>query len=211
MTALRSYEREHLTPLGVKLDFAGDVAVSQAMIPAIVENQIVSVLLALVGSFLAVWLLYRSLRVAICASLPSALAALWIFGTMGWAGIPLGVATSMFSAITLGIGVDYAVHFMERFLAAGPGADPVRRAVETVGPEIVADTLAVASGFGLLALSHIPTIARLGALVGVALLASSLLTLVGLGALLTVASRARRSRQREFPRPQPAPSPRRDP
>ena len=191
MTAARRYERQRLTPLGVKLDFAGDVAVSQAMIPAIVRNQIVSLLFALLGSSLAVWILYRSPWVAVCSSFPPALAALWIFGTMGWAGIPLGVATSMFSAITLGIGVDYAVHFMERFLAAGPGDDAVRFAVQTVGPEIVADTLAVASGFGLLALSHIPTIARLGALVCVALVASSLLTLIGLGALLKVAGRAR--------------------
>jgi uncharacterized protein len=193
MAAARRYERQHLTPLRAKLDFAGDVAVSQVMIPAIVRNQIVSLLFALLGSALAVWILYRSFWVAVCASLPSALAALWIFGTMGWAGIPLGVATSMFSAITLGIGVDYAVHFMERFLAAGPGDDPVRSAVRTVGPEIVADALAVSSGFGLLAFSRIPTIGRLGGLVCVALVASALLTLIGLGALLTVAGRARRN------------------
>jgi len=193
MAALRAYERVHLRPLGARLGFAGDVAVSQAMIPAIVGNQIVSLLLALAGSLAAVWLFYRSFGVALAASLPSALAALWIFGTMGWAGIPLGVATSMFSAITLGIGVDYGVHFMERYLAAGEGtaAAAARYAVETVGPEIVADTLAVALGFGILALSRVPTIARLGALVAVALLASSLLTLVGLAALLAVRGRRR--------------------
>src|SRR5262249_52758136 len=33
--ALRRYAREQLEPLGARLDFAGDVAVSQAMIPAI--------------------------------------------------------------------------------------------------------------------------------------------------------------------------------
>ncbi|HVR06682.1 MAG TPA: MMPL family transporter [Thermoanaerobaculia bacterium] len=189
MSALRRYEREQLAPLGARLDFAGDVAVSQAMIPAIVSSQVASLALALAGSFAAVWILYRSLWVAVCCSLPSALAALWIFGTMGWAGIPLGVATSMFSAITLGIGVDYAVHFMERYLAAAEGADPVRYAIRIVGPEIAADTLAVSLGFGLLALSQVPTIARLGLLVCVALLASCLLTLLGLGALLALSRR----------------------
>jgi predicted RND superfamily exporter protein len=190
MSALRGYEREHLAPLGVRLDFAGDVAVSQAMIPAIVSSQIASLLLALAGSFGAVWALYRSFAVAVCASLPPAFAALWIFGTMGWAGVPLGVATSMFSAITLGIGVDYSVHFMERYLGAGPGADRVRHALEVVAPEVVADTLAVSLGFGLLTLSAVPTIARLGALVCVALLASCLLTLIGLGSWLALSARA---------------------
>jgi uncharacterized protein len=189
IAALRRYEREQLRPLGARLDLAGDVAVSQAMIPAIVDSQVASVGLALVGSLAAVWWLYRSFRVAVCASLPSALAALWMFGTMGWAGIPLGVATSMFSAITLGIGVDYGVHFMERYLAAAAGTDAVRYAVRIVGPEIAADTLAVSLGFGLLAFSQVPTIGRLGLLVCVALVASALLTLVGLGPLLAVSRR----------------------
>jgi predicted RND superfamily exporter protein len=187
--AMRRYEREKLEPIGARLDFAGDVAVSQAMIPAIVSSQVGSVVLALLGSFAAVWIFYRSFWVAACCSLPSALAALWIFGTMGWADIPLGVATSMFSAITLGIGVDYSVHFMERYLAAPEGADAVRFATRIVGPEITADTLAVSLGFGLLALSKVPTIGRLGLLVCVALLASCLLTLIGLGPLLALARR----------------------
>ena len=38
------------------------------------------------------------------ACLPSALAVLIKFAAMGWLGIPLGVATSMFAAMTLGIG-----------------------------------------------------------------------------------------------------------
>jgi predicted RND superfamily exporter protein len=192
VAVLRRYEREHLTPIGARLRFAGDVAVSQAMIPAIVSSQITSILVALLGSFAAVWLLYRSFWVAACCSLPSSLAALWIFGTMGWAGIPLGVATSMFSAITLGIGVDYSVHFMERYLAAEPGTDAVRFATRIVGPEILSDTAAESLGFGLLAFSAVPTISRLGLLVCFALVASSLLTLLGLAAILTVTARRRR-------------------
>ena len=43
--------------------------------------------------------------------MPASLAVLWLFGLMGWLGIPLGVATSMFCAITLGIGVDYGQGF----------------------------------------------------------------------------------------------------
>ena len=39
---------------------------------------------------------------------------------MGWAGIPLGVATSMFAAMTLGIGVNCAIHLLEGFHQARP-------------------------------------------------------------------------------------------
>lgn len=185
MRATRAYARQHLEPRGVRLDFAGDVAVSQAMIPAIVRTQVVSLLLALAGSFLAVCALYRSLRIGLFAILPPSVAALWMFGVMGWLGIPLGVATSMFFAITLGIGIDYAIHFLERVDGAPAGEDPALWALREAGPAITADAFAIAFGFGLFLLSQVPANARLGGLVCVALLASWLLTLAGLGSLLT--------------------------
>jgi predicted RND superfamily exporter protein len=162
------------------------VAVSQAMIPAIVRTQVTSLLLALAGAFVAVCLLARSLVTGLLAVAPAAVAVLWVFGFMGWAGIPLGVATSMFCAITLGIGVDYAIHFLERRRRRRQEGHPapVSAAVADAGPAIVADTAAIALGFGLLGISQVPANARLGLLVALALASGCLLTLVGLGALL---------------------------
>ena len=186
--AVRSYQEEHLTPLGIRVDFAGDVAVSQAMIPAIVQTQVLSLLLALAGALAAICLLYRSLRAGLYAILPASLAVLWTFGLMGWLGIPLGVATSMFCAITLGIGVDYAIHFVERFRAARAEgrADALPSAIRSAGPAIVMDAAAVALGLGLLTFSQVPANARLGILAAFALTAGCLLTLGGLGALLSL-------------------------
>lgn len=186
MRSVRSSAAHDLGRWGGHLDFAGDVAVSQAMIPAIVKTQVSSVLGSLLGCLTALFLLHRSLRLGLVAVLPTALSTLWIFGLMGWLGIPLGVATSMFCAITIGIGDDYAIHFLDRYRAAlGAGADrPVLQAIEEAGPAIVHDTVAIALGFGLLAVSLVPANARLGILVALTLLASCLLTLAGMGALL---------------------------
>lgn len=188
MGAVRDYERQRLQAHGIHVGFAGDVAVSQAMIPAIVRTQVSSLLLALAGALVAVMLLYRSVRAGLCAVAPTALAILWTFGAMGWLGVPLGVATSMFCAITLGVGVDYGIHFFERFRRARDAGDPepVDRALGEAGPAIVADCLAIALGFGLLGFSRVPANARLGMLVATALAASCLLTLTGLAALLRV-------------------------
>ena len=186
MQALRSWVDEHLGVFGARLDFAGDVAVSQAMIPAIVRTQVSSLLLALAGALVVLSLLYRSLSTALLALTPTCFAVLWIFGLMGWLGIPLGVATSMFCAITLGIGVDYGIHLLERVRrgrAAGR-LEAVARAIEDAGPAIVADALAIALGFGLLFVSQVPANARLGMLVAAALVAAAVLTLIGLASLL---------------------------
>jgi uncharacterized protein len=193
MDAIRGYERAHLAPLGMRVRFAGDVAVSQAMIPAIVSTQVSSLLIALVGCWLVISLLYRSAVTGFWAVLPACVAVVWVFGLMGWSGIPLGVATSMFCAITLGIGVDYAIHYVERFQVAQAAGDPAPhlKALEETGPAIVIDSGAIALGFGLLAFSQVPANERLGLLVGVALVSSSLLALVGLGALLPLVARRR--------------------
>ncbi len=190
MDAMRDYAAERLEPAGMTLRFAGDVAVSQTMIPAIVRTQTRSVLLALAGALLAVSLLRRSLRAGLRIVAPACLAALWVFGLMGWLGVPLGVATSMFCALTLGIGVDYAIHFEESWrraataLTDAPSWRISLEAARDAGPAIVADTLAIAVGFGLLAFSQVPANARLGLLAAATLLANCVLTLVGMGAAL---------------------------
>jgi predicted RND superfamily exporter protein len=187
MRALRGYARRELEPRGTSLDFAGDVAVSQAMIPAIVYTQVASTSLALLGSCVLLCLLFRSVRLGLLALLPSSLAVLWVLGAMGWWHMPLGVATSMFAAITLGIGEDYAIHFLYRVRRAREDGRPdaVAHAFELAGPGIVSDTLTIALGFSVLVASRVPANARLGMVMAVALLGCCTLTLVGLGAALS--------------------------
>jgi predicted RND superfamily exporter protein len=188
----RRFERARLAPLGGSLEFAGDIAVSQAMIPAIVDGQFSSFAGALLGSALTVAFGLRRPGAGLASILPALGAILWTFGLMGWLGIPLGVATSMFCAITLGIGDDYAIHFLdrrERARAEGE-ARPTRVALLDAGPAIVWDALVIALGFGLLAASQVPVNRRLGILLGLALLAAATVTLSGLSAVFTLTEKA---------------------
>jgi predicted RND superfamily exporter protein len=188
MDRMRPIERERLAPLGGSVSFAGDVAVSQEMIPAIVHGQVRSLAGALLGSALTVAFGLRKPGAGLAAILPALGAIFWTFGVMGWAGIPLGVATSMFCAITLGIGDDYAIHFLERReLAVREGeARPTRTAILEAGPAILWDALVIALGFGLLAASQVPANRRLGLLLGLALLTAAAFTLAGLSAVFSL-------------------------
>jgi predicted RND superfamily exporter protein len=190
MAALRRDAAAILGPYHMRMSFAGDVAVSQAMIPAIVKTQVSSVLGSLASCLVVLILLHRSWKLGALALLPTTLSVAWVFGLMGWLGIPLGVATSMFCAITIGIGDDYAIHLIDRFReAVGAGrTDPVLAAVGEAGPAIAYDTLAIALGFGVLAVSQVPANARLGILVALALVSGFFLTLAGLGSALQIAA-----------------------
>ncbi len=169
MEDIRGYERAHLTPRGIQLSFAGDVAVSQSLIRGIVSTQVQSLLWSLLGILVVTGVLARSARWGLYCVLPSALAVLVNFAVMGWLGMPLGVATSMFAGMTLGMGVDFAIHLLESYeteQATGLGADAALiRAVAKVGPAVLINAGSVAVGFGVLMLSQVPANARLGALV----------------------------------------------
>ena len=188
MSDIRGYEREHLAPKGIKLGFAGDVAVSQSLIHGIVTTQMQSLIWSLAGIFVVTAWFGRSLRWGFYCLLPSALAILVKFAIMGWAGIPLGVATSMFAAMTLGIGVNCAIHLLESFrLARNAGASPpeaLSDSLRLTGPPALINTLAVSLGFGVLMLSQVPANARLGLLLVLGLVNCFIVSLVLLPVLL---------------------------
>lgn len=193
---IRRLERAELAPAGARVDLAGDLAVSQAMIPAIVRTQTGSLIGALAANLLILTLLFRSFRLGLICAAPTSLAVAWTFGLMGWLGIPLGVATSVFCAVTLGIGDDYCIHFLERFQTAraAGSSQPARVAASEAGPAILVDTLAVTLGFGLMTLSRVPTNRWLGLLVLFGLAGACLLTLAGVGSVLGLRERQRSRR-----------------
>jgi hypothetical protein len=168
MGDIRDYEREHLAPEGIKTRFAGDVAVSQSLIRGIVATQLQSLFWSLLGIFAVTAALGGSWRRGFYCLLPSLLAVVVKFAVMGWAGIPLGVATSMFAAMTLGIGVNCAIHLLEGFSQAQAGGksppDALSQSLRLTGPPALINTLAVSLGFGTLMLSQVPANARLGLL-----------------------------------------------
>jgi hypothetical protein len=188
MSGLRDYERAHLAPKGISLSFAGDVAVSQSLIRGIVSTQLQSLIWSLLGIFAVAAALGGSWRWGFYCLLPSLLAVVIKFAVMGWADIPLGVATSMFAAMTLGIGVNCAIHLLEGFeqaRAAGQSPhDAMARSLRLTGPPALINTLAVSLGFGVLMLSQVPANARLGLLLVLGLANCFIVSVLLLPALL---------------------------
>jgi hypothetical protein len=195
MEAIRAYEREHLRPAGMRLEFAGDVAVSQTLVEAIVRSQVGSILASLLGILALTALLFGSLGAGLVCMLPAGIAVAVTFAFLGWTGTPLGVATSMFAAMVLGVGVDFAIHLLEgyrRTRARGAGhRAALVESVATTGPAITANGLALTLGFGLLALSRVPANTRLGTITMVSLLACLAATFVVLPGLLALGGRRR--------------------
>jgi predicted RND superfamily exporter protein len=178
---------------GVRAHLSGDVPIGLEVVGAIVGNQLRSIgwtALMIIVTLLAA---FRSVRWTAITFAPVLAATVLLFAALGWAGIPLGIATSMFAALTLGAGVDFALHYVHAYRrerAAGQDhEEAVRSTLQTAGRGLLWNALVLAFGFSALAFSAIKPNASLGFLLAAAMLASYGTTVVFLPEILRRASR----------------------
>jgi hypothetical protein len=113
------------------------------------------------------------------------------YAVMGLCGVPLGVGTSMFASIAIGVGVNPAIHILDRLrLGLGaPGADPERVFADTLaftGYRLFYAAFVLVVGFVLLCLSEFRTLVEFGLLIGLAIAASFIVSVTLLPALVAV-------------------------
>jgi uncharacterized protein len=175
---------------------SGDVPVALAVVGGIVGNQLRSIGWTALLVALLLLAALRRLRLAAAILLPVAVATLLLFAALGWLGVPLGIATSMFAALNIGAGVDFAVQYAyayRRARAEARGSHPghqgaVLRAFATTGRGLRWNALVLALGIAVLGLSGLKPNASLGLLLAAAMLVSYAATVVVLPALLGWAS-----------------------
>lgn len=120
--------------------------------------------------------LFRSLKLAFIGALPNIFTVLFILGLIGIAGIPLDIMTITTAAITVGVGVDYAIHYIHRYkkeyAQEGDSLKAIYAAQTTVGKALYFTSITIALGFVILVLSNfIPSI-YFGLLTSIAMLIS---------------------------------------
>jgi hypothetical protein len=116
------------------------------------------------------------------------------FGIMGFAKIPLDVATVLVASVALGIGIDYSIHFTVRFKTYFRGSttalEALDKTLETTGRAIITNMLAVTMGFLTLLFAELVPLQRFGILVAITMIGSGLGSLTFLPALILL-TRAR--------------------
>jgi hypothetical protein len=154
----------------------------------VVSSQIISLATTILVAGLIVGLIMRSFSAGFISLVPLVTAVAINFGVMGFAGIPLNLVNLIVSSIMIGIGIDYAIHLIERFQHEyEEGRERVEifsTVLKTTGKGIFANAMALALGFSVIGLSTFSSITTVGFLLAISMAVSMISTFAVIPAIL---------------------------
>ena len=150
-----------LKPSQVKL--TGLLVLYNNVLESLFRSQILTIGVVFLAIMVMFLFLFRSLKIAFVAIMPSMFASGSVLGLMGWLGIPLDVMTITIAAICIGIGVDHSIHYIHRFRSEinqqASANIAIERSHASTGKAIFYTSIIIIVGFSILGLSNfIPTI-----------------------------------------------------
>ena len=170
--------------------FTGSFTLYNNLLQSLFDSQIKTIATVFVIIFVMFLFIFRSTSLALLAVIPNTIPSLLILGTMGLANIPLDLMTITIAAIAIGIGIDNAIHYINRFqVEFAKDSDYLASMYRThgsIGLAIFYTAITVSIGFLVLVLSNfIPSI-YFGIFMAVAMLSAVLVNLTLLPKLLII-------------------------
>lgn len=160
------------------------------MVKSLLADQWVTFSLAAAAILILMMIAFRDWRLGLIALVPNIAPIVIVLGVMGWAGLHVNTATAMLASVSMGLAVDFSIHYLYRFRqerrSGKSVGDAARSAHGSVGLAMVLSNFALIAGFSTLAISaFVPTI-HFGILVSVAMVGGLVGNLTVLPLLLRV-------------------------
>ena len=167
--------------------------ISVTVTDSITERQTESITTTIVAALavLAVffWLTLRQPALAIIAVGPIVLVLISVLGTMALLGIPYTIITSIITALSIGIGVDYTIHMIHRYREEyAHNRDPEQAAVRTLattGSALLGSALTTALGLGVLVASPLAASQQFGFTAAITIAYSLIVSILVVPAAMT--------------------------
>ncbi|MBT6981610.1 MAG: RND family transporter [Candidatus Marinimicrobia bacterium] len=179
-----AYIDESLTS-DISVTVTGMIIVIRDMVIMIIRSSAFSITFSLIVIGLIASVFFKRILWGILAVIPLTSAVILNFGLMGHFGVTLNHITAILSSIIIGVGVDFAIHYISQFRRLSRKVNPdqlSREVIDDVGYPIILDACSN-MGFGALMFSVFLPIQYIGGLMVFAMVSTSLGTLTILSAL----------------------------
>ena len=179
--SIDAYANDVFAGSGVQINYAGPGNNSYVWADLLIDSQTVALLFSKIAIFLMALLLLRSVIGSVAIVLPVVVTTTIVAGMAGWLSIPMDVSTVLAAGIAIGVGVDFAVHYVFRYKihrdAGRTHEEAVAGTMKGVGRTIVFNAVVVSAGFAVLLLSQFPPHVKLGVFVMVYMVISCIVAL----------------------------------
>ena len=149
-----------------------------------------SLVVAIALAFIIVLIVLRDVRLSLITILPVIAITLWLRGGMVLSDTPVNLVTVQISSLAIGLGVDYAIHMVQRVREArfenpsGSQEDWMEESLDETGNNVAMSAFTDFIGFMVLALSIMPLFVTFGLIMAVMIFLSFVAAVIMLPALL---------------------------
>jgi len=192
--AARNYQRDN--PFPVEIKPAGIAYFNLVWNDAVLWDMIKGFLLALVVIFAILSVNFRSVKWALVGYIPLLFTVILIYGAVGFAGKDFDMPISVLSCLSLGMAVDFAIHFINRFrlrLAEGRNAAAPESIEEALvwtaarpGKGVLRNAILFAAAFSVMLFAPLTPYITVGAFIVCMMLLSAVLCIIYIPALIVL-------------------------
>ena len=164
---------------GLKVDVTGMIVVIRDMVILIIRSSSLSIIFSLLIIGIIASLFFKRILWGLLAIVPLTAAIILNFGLMGHFNVSLNHITAILTSIIIGVGVDFAIHFISQFQRLSSTIDTEhlsQEVINDVGYPIILDA-GSNMGFGALLFSAFVPVQYIGGLMVFAMVSTSLGTL----------------------------------
>ncbi len=187
--AADEYKKQN--PLPLKLKPAGIAYFNLVWNHEVLWDMVKGFVLALIVVFVILVFNFRSFKWAAVSYVPLVFTILLIYGVIGFSGKRFDMPISVLSCLSLGMAVDFAIHFVSRLkqrLAESqePLADALLWTAARPGKGVMRNAVLFAAAFSVMMLAPLTPYITVGAFIVSMMLLSAILTIVYLPALIVL-------------------------
>ena len=189
---VRDYTAEHPLP-GAAFRPAGIAYFNLVWNDEVLSDMLRGFIIALLLVFVILVFNFRSLKWALVAYTPLLFTILIIYGAIGYIGKDFDMPVSVLSTLSLGMAVDFAIHFVGRFQQRYAKEPDLEKALlwtaARPGKGIMRNAALFAVAFSVMAFAPLTPYITVGLFIVSMMLLSAVVTLVGIPALIMIFQR----------------------
>ena len=177
-------------PPGIKIEYTGTPLIQQKLGELITKDRADTKTLSTLFVFLITMIIFGTFTSALVPIIIVTISVNFLYGTMGYTDLPISTLAGGVAAMVIGIGIDFAIHIMNKFKYERKKGLKVKESIEMAvvetGTALTATSATTIAAFLAFLIGVMPEMGRFGILMAIGIFYSLIFSLFGLPAILVL-------------------------